>query len=164
MLYYHLSVLLKIECVLFHHVLSGFRFGMSSGRLEGAIQVSNQYPVCTFFSICTISPNLNGSGGPFLPQYLFWHVHRSGHQCKCFLGCVNDVLGSYMLPKIWKGTSEVGSQKLGETKNASMKIISPKTTGCCIYCIYSRIRKNCPEFELPWQHATWRGRGCQPEI
>lgn len=37
-------------------------------RLAGAIQVSNQYPVCTFFSICTISPNLNGSGGSFLPQ------------------------------------------------------------------------------------------------
>lgn len=80
------------------------------------------------------------------PSYLnifFWHVHRSGHQWKCFLGCVNDILGSYMLPNIWKGTIEVGVNNWVRQKWFNENHLT-KTTGCCIYCIYSRIRKKLP--------------------
>ena len=54
-----------------------------------------------------------------------WHMHRSGHQWKCYCRMC-QWLGSYIAPKCFvKGTSEVGVNKLGKTCS-SMKIILPK--------------------------------------
>ena len=115
-------------------------------RLAGAIQVSNQYPVCTFFSICTISPNLNGSGGSFLPQDFlectgqvingnaFWDVSMTFWDHIC---C--QIFGREPLRLV---------STIGWDKNGSMKIILPKPQDAAYIAYIQGSEKNCPGFEL----------------
>lgn len=129
-----------------------------SERLEGAIQVSNQYPVCTFFSICTISPNLNGSGGSFLPQYLFLTCAQVRSSMEMLPGMCQWHSGIIYAAKYLEGNHWGWCQQLGETKMVQWKSSYQNHRMLHILHIFKDPKKIAPDSNCH-VHATW-GRGC----
>ncbi len=146
----HQSVLLKIACVFFSPCFIVFSdlgwVNLSDlSDLRGACYPSVK-PVSSMHLLFDLHDITKFKRLRWIlcASRFLWHMHRSGHQWKCYCR-MSQWLGSYIAPKyLVKGTNEVGVNKLGKTCG-SMKIILPKPQDAAYI---QGSEKTCPGFEL----------------